>query len=143
MEFISNATNQVNWWAIIIATLSTMPVGYVWYDLKIGFGKRWAKLVGLSAKDMQNSDGMAGRFAVMLLLSFITAFLIACLVQALNIEGFWDSLIFGLLLGFIFRGGAHFIHNGFTKKSADLSWIDAGHDTVSLAVMTVIIGLWR
>jgi hypothetical protein len=143
MEFITNTMDQVNWWAIIVATLSTMPVGYVWYDLKMGFGKRWAKLVGLKEKDMQNSDGMASRFAVMLLLSFISAVLITCLVITLDISGLWNSLIFGVLIGFFLRGAAHFIHNGFSKKSSELSWIDAGHDTVSVAVMTIIISLWR
>ena len=143
MEFITNTMDRVNWWAIIVATLSTMPVGYVWYDLKMGFGKRWAKLVGLKEKDMQNSDGMASRFAVMLLLSFISAVLITCLVITLDISGLWNSLIFGVLIGFFLRGAAHFIHNGFSKKTSELSWIDAGDDTVSIAVMTIIISLWR
>lgn len=143
MEFISSSVDQLNWWAIIVATLSTMPVGYLWYDLKMGYGKRWAKLNKLSEKDLGSGDGMIGTFTCMLLTSLATAFLMACLIKATGIEGFWDALAFGLLFGIVFRGGAHFIHNGFTKKPMELTLIDVGHDMVSVTVMALILGLWQ
>lgn len=143
MEFITSSIEQLNWWAIVIATLATMPVGYLWYDLKIGFGKRWAKLNGLSEKQLNSGEGMAGTFAGMLVVSFITAFLMACIIKATGVEGFWSSLVFGLLFGLILRGGAHFIHNGFTRKPVQLTLIDAGHDMASLTVMAIILGLWQ
>lgn len=143
MEFISSTINDLNWWAIIVATLSTMPVGFVWYDLKIGFGKRWAKLNGLTEKELNSSSGMGPTFAVMIATSLATAFLMACLIKATGVTGFWDSLVFGLLFGIVLRGGAHFVHNGFTRKPMELTLIDVGHDMVSLTVMAVIIGLWQ
>lgn len=143
MEFINSTIDVLNWWAIIVATLSTMPVGFVWYDLKLGFGKRWAKLNGLSEKELSSSKGMGKTFAVMLVTSFITAFLMACLISATEVEGFTNSLVFGLLFGIVFRGGAHFIHNGFTRKPMELTLIDVGHDMLSLTVMAVILGLWQ
>lgn len=143
MEFINTTIDGLNWGAIIVATLSTMPVGFVWYDLKLGFGKRWAKLNGLSEKELGSSKGMGKTFAVMLATTFVTAFLMACLINATNVDGFWNSLAFGLLFGIVFRGGAHFIHNGFTRKPMALTLIDVGHDMVSLTVMAVILGLWQ
>lgn len=142
MNFIADGANQVNWWIIIVATLSTLPVGYLWYDLKLGFGKRWAELNKLKVNDLQKSDGMAATFTTMLLTSLVTAFLMACLIKATGVTGFWDSFFFGLVVGLVFRGGAHFIHNGFTKKPFELTLIDTGHDLFSLAVMAIILGLW-
>ncbi len=142
MEALLANINQLNWWAILVAVLSTMPVGYVWYDFKIGFGKSWAKMVGLKESDMNDPTGMPKTFGVMLLTSLVTALLIASLLTSLGISGFMDSLWFGLLLGLVLRGGAHFIHNGFARKPDSLSVIDAGHDMVSIAVMTVILGVW-
>lgn len=143
MEFISNTVSQLNWWAVIVATLSTLPVGYIWYDLKVGFGKRWAKLNGIKTKDLESTDGMATTFALMLATSLVTAFLLACLLLATGVEGFWDIVLFGLLFGIVLRGGAHFIHNGFTKKPIELTLLDVGHDMVSLTVMVLILGLWQ
>lgn len=143
MEFITSAIDQLNWWAIVVATLSTLPVGYVWYGLKIGFGKRWAKLNSLKAKDLESSDGMAKTFAIMLITSLLTAIVIASLVIAAGVTGFWNILVFGVIAGLLLRGGAHFIHNGFTRKPLQLTLIDAGHDLVSLTVITLIVGLWR
>lgn len=143
MDYIFNSINQLNWWAVIVATLSTLPVGYLWYDMKLGFGKRWAKLNGLTQKDMQNSEGMAATFSIMLAISLVTALLMACLITALGIKGFTDSLVFGLLFGVVFRGGAHFIHNGFTRKPMELTLLDVGHDMMSLTIMALILGLWQ
>ena len=143
MEFITNSINTINWWAVVVATISTMPVGYVWYDLKIGFGTRWAKLNHLNEKELGSSDGMVPTFAIMLAVSFITAFLMACFIKTTNVEGFLDSLIFGLLFGVVLRGGAHFRHNGFTIQPLELTLIDVGHDMLSLTVMALILGLWK
>jgi hypothetical protein len=143
MEFITSTVEQLNWWAILLATLSTLPVGYLWYDLKVGFGKKWAKLNDLKVKDLEAGEGMASTFAVMLVTSLATAFMLACLIKATGVEGFWDSLLFGLIFGIIFRGGAHFIHNGFTRKPMELTLLDAGHDMASLTVMALILGLWQ
>lgn len=143
MEFITDNVGQLNWWVIVVATLSTMPIGYAWYDLTIGFGKRWAKLNGLSEKELGSGKGMGMTFAVMLATSFVTAFLIACFIKALGIDTLLAGLGLGLLLGVVFRGGAHFIHNGFTRKPMELTLIDVGHDTVSLSVMAIVIALWQ
>ena len=143
MEFITSNFDQLNWWAIIVATISTMPVGYVWYDLKMGFGKRWAKMNGLSEKELSSTDGMAKTFGLMLLTSLLTAVIMASFIIATDVSGFWESLVFGLIFGVVLRGGAHIIHNGFTRKPMELTFIDVGHDMVSLSVVAVILGLWQ
>ena len=143
MEFITSTVGSLNWWAIIVATLATLPVGYVWYDMKIGFGKPWAKLNKLTIDPAKASDNMASIFASMLAATLVTAFLMACLMRATGVEGLADTLIFGLLFGLVLRGGAHFVHNGFTQRPVKLTIIDVGHDVVSLTVIALVLGLWR
>jgi len=143
MEFITTTIGNLNWWAIIVATLATLPVGYVWYDMKIGFGKTWAKLNKLTIDPSKASDGMAAIFASMLTATFATAFLMACLMKATGVDGFASALVFGLLFGVVLRGGAHFVHNGFTQRPVRLTIIDVGHDLVSLTVIALIVGLWQ
>lgn len=143
MEFITSTVDEINWLAVVLATLVTMPIGFVWYDPRLGFGKRWAKLNGLSEKDLASGQGMVRTFAVMIATTFVTVFLIACLLAATATSGLWNSLVFGLLFGAVLRGGAHFVHNGFTRKPMELTLIDAGHDATSLTAVAVILGLWR
>lgn len=143
MEFISSTIDQLNWWAIIVATLATMPVGYVWYDMKIGFGKPWAKMNKLKVKELEAGEGMGLIFAQMLLATFVTAVVMACLMKYIGIEGLQESLAFGAVVGLVLRGGAHFVHNGFTRKPFALTLIDATHDVVSLTVVAVILGVWQ
>lgn len=142
MDFISNSWESINWWAVIVAVLSSMPVGYLWYDLKVGFGRPWAKMNGLKEKDLQNPENFGKTMGVMLLFAVATAITLACLQLALGISGFVDSVVFGIIVGLVFRGGAHFIHNGYTKRPDSLTLIDAGHDVVSIVVMSVILGMW-
>jgi hypothetical protein len=142
MDFILETVNQLNWWAVLVATLVPFPIGFVWYDMKVGFGKKWAKLVGLKKSDIEKADGMAATFAVLALFAFATAFVLACLMKALGVEGLLDSVVFGVIVGVILRGGAHFIHNGFARRPMNLTLLDVGHDMVSLVAMTVILGLW-
>lgn len=143
MEFISNNFSEINWWAVLVAVISTLPVGYLWYDLKFGFGRRWAKLIGLKPRDLESSEGMAKTFSVMLVTSLITAILLALFVYQMGIYNWLDGVLFGAMLGLVLRGGAHFIHNGFTHRPMQLTLIDAGHDMVSLAVMGLILSIWK
>ena len=63
---------DLNWWAVVGATASTFVVGSAWYAMNT-FGSKWAKLVGLSEKDMKNGDGMSGVFVMTAVTSFVTA----------------------------------------------------------------------
>lgn len=40
---------QINWLAVVLATLSSMIVGSIWYAKPV-FGEKWAKLVKLDDK---------------------------------------------------------------------------------------------
>lgn len=141
MDFLLQNAANVNWWAVLLATASTFPIGWVWYDMKMGFGKQWAKLVGLKESDM-NGDGMAKTFTSTAILALLTAILLAVILKAMGVVGFWESLGLGVVLGLVLRGGTHIMHNGFAKRPDALTLIDLGHDTLSIAVMCGILGIW-
>lgn len=143
MDFVTQHIGGLNWWAVVAAVAATMPVGFVWYDRKMGFGKRWSKLVGLSEAQMNSSEGMAKTFGTMIAITLVAAVLLGLLMRGLGIEGLVPSALFGVMVGFALRGGAHFVHNGFAKRPDALTWIDVGHDTVSFAVMAIILGVWQ
>lgn len=145
MNFLTDNLGQLNWFAVLVAVISTMPVGYVWYDLKIGFGRRWSEAVGLTKEqiDSSSSADMTKTFGAMLTTSLFTAIVLGALMRAVGVDTLGSGLLFGLVMGLVIRGGAHVIHNGFAKKPAALTAIDAGHDALSIIVMCGILGVWQ
>src|SRR5690606_24898948 len=108
--------SQLNYIAVILATLSSFIVGFIWYSETV-FGKIWMKLVGLNQSDLSNNPNMGRTFAVTGVFSFFTAVTLGCLLIITNTTGLIDSKLFAFTLGLVFRAGAHVIHNGFAHSS--------------------------
>lgn len=140
MEFTS-VLSQLNWWAVLLAAISSFAVGFLWYD-KRAFGKQWMKLVGLSEKEMNSSEGLAKNLTWTSVASLLGVITLGYLMVGLGITGFLEGLVFGATLGGAFRLGAHMIHNGFAKRPAALTVIDGGHDIIALSVAGAILGMW-
>lgn len=140
MEF-TEILSKLNWWAVLLATLSSFVVGFLWYD-KRTFGKQWMKLVGLTEKQLNSSGGMTKTFTWTGIASFLSAITLGCLMMALGIHGLLDGLVFGAVIGAVFRLGGHIIHNGFSKRPAALTAIDGGHDIIALSVAGALLGMW-
>ena len=73
---------EINFLALFVAALSTLAVGFVWYNPKV-FGTIWMKESGVTAEQMKGSN--------MLLIfgtSFFYAILISLILQMLTIHQF-------------------------------------------------------
>ncbi len=66
---------------------------------------------------------------------------LAVLMANLGVASWWEGLLFGGLLGLVFRAGAHALHNGFALRSGRVTFIDAAHDASALAIAGAILGL--
>lgn len=58
-------------------------------------------------------------------------------------SGWGQGLVFGLVLGLVFRAGAHAIHNGFARRSPMVTVIDGLHDIGALALAGLVLGLMQ
>src|SRR5690554_3458829 len=91
--------SEINWWAVILATLSSFAVGMLWYA-KAAFGAKWIKLVGLKESDLKNNDGMAQTFVMTAIAGLIGNAVLNMLMLATATSGAGDGLIFGAIVGF-------------------------------------------
>ena len=73
---------NVNFLALLLAALSTLVVGFIWYNPKV-FGNIWMKEAGLKEEDMKGAN-MVKIFG----LSIVYAFLISFILQMLTIHQF-------------------------------------------------------
>lgn len=132
---------EVNWVAVILATLSSMIVGAIWYARSV-FGNKWIKLVKLNEQQLQK--GAAKAIILTVFVSLITAYVLAhvsFLSNAFFKHSFFQDAVctaFWMWLGFT---AARFItHDAFEKRPFKLTFINITHELVTLLVMGAIIG---
>ena len=73
---------EINWIAILLASLSTLVVGFIWYNPKV-FGNIWMKEAGLNEENLKGTNMFK-----MLGCSFIYAFMMSIILQMLTIHQF-------------------------------------------------------
>jgi hypothetical protein len=133
----------INWWAVILATLSTMVVGTIWYSKSV-FGKSWMKLIGKTDKDMAKNSAVRP-ILLTLVVSFITAYVLAHVTFLAN-HFFGNSFLqdalstaFWMWLGF--TAARIITHDAFEGRPMKLTWLTISHELVTLLVMGLVIGL--
>jgi hypothetical protein len=133
---------QVNTYGVILAALSSMVVGSVWYARPV-FGNIWMKLAKVKM------DGDKSKMWMMLLLTFALALLTAYVlahVSYLSHQFFGNSFLqdslssaFWMWLGF--TAARIYTHDLFEGRPAKLTLITASHELVTFIVMGMVIGL--
>lgn len=138
MDWLSHIL-QINWLAVLLAFISSMVIGFVWYMPAV-LGRRWMQAIGKTEEDLKNIDGGAGIWIPMMTAAALTSILLAILISALELNTFLGGGVFALILALVFRAGGHVIHNGFAGRPSEVTVIDAGHDILAMTIAGAIIG---
>ena len=126
---------QLNYFAIIVASLSTFLIGGLWYS-PVLFGKAWMKENGFKEEDMKG-DNMVKIFGLAFILGLISAINLAMFIGPEQNVG--TGAAYGFAAGFGWVAtfvGTHYL---FERKSFKLFLINAGYSVVALTVMGAII----
>ena len=134
---------EINYWAVLIATASSMVVGSIWYAPKV-FGTRWSKLANV---DMDRPAATAVMpIITTVIVSFITAWVLA---GATSIawhfyEGtyLWAALATSVALWAGFTAARFITHDAFEGRSTKLTTLNIAHELVTVLVMAILIGVW-
>ena len=133
---------DVNIWAVVLATLSTLVVGSLWYTPRV-FGAAWIRLakVDMAAAEKR---GVAP-ILVTVVVTFVTAWVLAGAVSIAHdfYDGTFlvDALVTGLLLWAGFTAARMVTHDAFEGRPPRLTAINLAHELVTVVVMSLIIGL--
>lgn len=131
--------STLNWWAIIVAALSTFCLGGLWYS-PVLFAKAWQAENKLSDEELKQGTGRV--FGFSFLWSVIMAFNLAMFLNDKNTTTSW-GVTSGFLAGFGWVAMAIFIIGLFERKTLRYMLINAGYMIVSFLLMGLIIGAWR
>lgn len=94
------AASQVNWLAVLAASVAHFVLGGVWFTAL--FGRRYAAALGIADRPAQKPAPLflVGPFAC----STITIATTAVLLRALGLTGYGDALILGAIVGIGYLG---------------------------------------
>lgn len=138
--------HSLNWLAILVAAISTMILGFLWYSPLL-FAKAWAREMGYDLNDKAKMDEMrksAGpAYAGSSVAGLLSAFTLALILHGMRAE----SLHFGLMASFHiwlgFVATVQFTGALFAKQSMKLFSINTGYQLVCYLVMGAILVLWK
>jgi len=134
---------EINYWAVILATLSSMVVGSVWYTPRV-FGNYWMKAANITPSG-EARDAIRP-IVVTVVVSFITSWVLAgAAFISWDFYGgsfFVNSLLTGIILWAGFTAARFITHDAFDGRPAGLTVLNVAHEFVTIVIMSIIIGVW-
>ncbi|MCL3861693.1 DUF1761 domain-containing protein [Actinotalea sp. K2] len=129
---------EINWWAVVVATVSTMVVGSIWYAPKV-FGSRWERLAKIESP--ANASVAIG---VTLLVSLLTSWVLAgASAIAWYFYGgsfFTNAVVTAVILWAGLTAARFITHDAFENRPWRLTLMNVAHELVTFLVIAVIIG---
>jgi hypothetical protein len=135
----------INYWAVLVATVVNMVVGFLWYGPL--FGKMWMRMMGYTKENMQGGQAMMVRSTVLgIVLAFLMNYVLAHVIvfgdAYTGLSGVSGGLMgaFWLWLGFVVPLTA----NSYLWEMKPLKlWVlHAANYLVTLLIAGAIIGAW-
>jgi len=134
---------EINYIAVILATLSSMIVGTIWYSPRV-FGNYWMKAANVTPSG--NSADAIRPIVVTVIVSFITAWVLAgAAFIAFDFYGgsfFVNTLLTSIVLWGGFTAARFITHDQFDGRPNGLTVLNVSHEFVTIVVMALIIGVW-
>ncbi|QAV69789.1 DUF1761 domain-containing protein [Salinibacterium sp. UTAS2018] len=134
---------EINYIAVILATLSSMIVGTIWYSPRV-FGNYWMKAAGITPSG--NAADALRPIVVTVIVSFITAWVLAgAAFIAFDFYGggfFVNTLLTSIVLWGGFTAARFITHDQFDGRPNGLTVLNVSHEFVTIVVMALIIGVW-
>ena len=129
---------QLNWLAIIAASLISFVIGWPWYGPL--FGNAWLDALGKTADEIQPS---AKPFIISLVTTLITAFVMAVLIACLQISTWLEGAVLGLAVGIGFIAASNVSDAAFCGWRWKLVAIQSSYRVLYAVIMGIILGVWQ
>lgn len=134
----------INHLAVVLAALSTMVVGSIWYS-PAGFYGYWARLAKVKQNSGTKKPNMVVVYGTVFLASLLMSYVLATgafmVNQFLQNSFLQDALIVAVWswLGFVVT--RFYVHDTFESRPLRLTVLNSAHEGLTLLVMAGIIGL--
>lgn len=133
-------TIPINYWAVLVATIIRMAVGFVWYSPPL-FLKPWQALTGVTPETMRAGLGKA--MVVDAIASLIMAFALANIIGASGITDWLNGALAGFWVWLGFIATVLVSLWGYENRSLQLTAINLGNNLIALVLMGALLAVWR
>ena len=134
---------EVNYLAVLLAAVSSMVVGSIWYAPSV-FGNTWMKLAKVDPKKQSDAKSMTILMGTTFLLSLLTAYVLAHVIflanQYFGNSFFQDALSTSLWIWLGFVATRILTHNMFDQRPGKLTLLALANELITLVAMGAIIG---
>ena len=134
---------QVSFWGVIIAALSSLFVGALWYSPLL-FVKPWTKLARIDTKKTGGPSvwqPIAISFVVSLVMAYVLAHVSFLSFRFFGISFFQSAVTTAFWMWLGFSVTRVISHDGFEGRPFQLTLITIGNEFVTYMLMGLIIGL--
>ncbi len=132
--------DDVNWLAVIVATLAYFALGSVWYTDAL-FGKQWRAATGQEMGESGRPEPAA--LVVNFIGWFVVALALALIAHGIGAETFVDGLVLGLVASIGFVGTNRVVTSMYEGRNAALMRINAPYTILGYVIMGVILAMWK
>ena len=135
---------QVNIWAVLVAAVSSMVVGSIWYGPL--FGKLYVSLMGWDGMSEEQKKakmkGMTLTYLWQFLASVVMFYVLAMFMSKLNVVDVMGGLqvAFWAWLGFVVTMK---LGDALWGGKMKMFWLGAGGSLITFLVGGLILSLWR
>ncbi|HEX8099473.1 MAG TPA: DUF1761 domain-containing protein [Actinomycetota bacterium] len=133
---------DLNWLAVIVATLVYFAVGALWFS-EVAFAKPWRRSLGIQAPPGQRPS--MGILVAPLVQAFVSVIAVAMLAKATGTDTIGEALVLWIVSGVAIAGALIAVTAVFeTTKPDRTAWalIAGGYHLVGLLIATVIVSVW-
>ena len=127
----------MNYLAVLVAAIASFVIGWIWYAKPV-FGNLYHKLGG----SMGSKKGMGSKIVSQLIVSLVTAYVLAMFTGLLSATTFSAGIVVGFWAWLGFAGATTMGNVIWGKQSFKLWLLSNGLELVSYAVMAGIVASW-
>lgn len=135
---------EINWWAVLVATLAIFMLGGIWYMAL--FGKKWQALHGYTdeqLKEMQASKPPPVFFGVMIVSYFVLSAVMALVFVYVGVDSAIAGIGWGVLLWLGFAATIGMTGQIASHLPLGAYALDVSYQFVYFVMAGAILGAWR
>lgn len=133
---------DVNWLAIILATIASMALGMIWY---MTLAKQWIAATGKKEEELMGSGGKSpSPFVFAAVCQFVMAYFISVLTPPLmgGVVDPYNGAVVGITVWAGFIMTAMVLNHRYQNMSWKLTLIDGGYLLGVVILQGIVIGLF-
>lgn len=137
-----DALGDLNWLAVIVATIAFFALGAIWYAPAV-FGDAWMRSSGFQMPEGEKPG--ASFYIGPFITCLIATIAIGMLAAATGSDTVGEGIVLGVVAGFGIAASALFVTGYFDpQKPEPMVWVAivSGYQLVGLTLAAVILSLW-